>query len=99
MTSKHYEMDRVARENAIEMIGIGTVIKEVVVDKGHRNGPEIHQITSTAIVVIYNQRTHKMVTKLIARPGQIRRYWDREKAPKALIDLAYEHQKMGYNKI
>lgn len=99
MTSKHYTNDRKRRENLIKEIGYGTVIKSVVVDRGHRNGPEIHEISDTGIVTIYNERTGKMITKLIARPAQIARYYnENEVVPSFLIDIAKEHQKKGYNK-
>ena len=97
MTSKHYMTDRQKREAIIEMIGKGTEVKRVVLDKGHKNGAEIHVISSTGIVTIYNQRTKKLITKLIARPGQIRRYWKNEDAPEELIQIARQHQKMNYN--
>ncbi len=97
MTSKHYMTDRQKREAIIEMIGKGTEIKRVVLDKGHKNGAEIHVISSTGIVTIYNQRTKKLITKLIARPGQIKRYWKNEEAPEELIQIARQHQKMNYN--
>lgn len=97
MTSKHYMTDRQKREAIIEMIGKGTEVKRVVLDKGHKNGAEIHVISSTGIVTIYNQRTKKLITKLIARPGQIRRYWKNEEAPEELIQIARQHQKMNYN--
>ena len=98
MTSNHYISDRQARENLIAEIGYGTTIKSVVVDRNHPNGPEIHEISTTGIITIYNQRTHKIVTKLIARPGQIRRYYkENEIIPIELLELAREHQKMAYN--
>lgn len=99
MNSRHWEMDRAEREAIINMIGVGIVIKTVVVDRGHRNGPEVHKITDTGIVIIYNQRTGRMITKLIARPNQIRRYYkEDETIPEDLIQLAKDHQKRGYNK-
>ena len=97
MTSKHYTADRKRREEVIKMIGEGSEVKRVVLDKGHKNGAEIHVISSTGIVTIYNQRTKKLITKLIARPGQIRRYWENETAPTELVQIAREHQKMNYN--
>lgn len=97
MTSKHYSTDRQERENLIRQIGTGTLVKKVRVDRGHSNGAEIHEITSTGIIVIYNERTGKMITKLIARPGQIKRYWEEGKAPKNLVKLAYEHTTKNYN--
>lgn len=98
MTSNHWMKDREAREALIKKIGIGQVIKTVVVDKGHKNGPEIHELTNTGIVVIYNKRSHKMITKLIARPGQVRRYYkENEQVPTDVLKIAREHLKMGYN--
>ena len=97
MTSVHFTRDRQDRENLIKAIGEGKIIKIVVVDKGHKNGPEVHKITDNAIVVIYNQRTGKLITKLIARPNQIKRYYEEGKAPKEILNKAYNHMKKGYN--
>ena len=99
MASRHWENDRQKRSKIIAQIGMGQVIKEVVVDRGHRNGPEIHKVTTTGLVVIYNQRTGIMVTILIARPNQIKRYFEENKVPQEIINLAFEHMKAGYNKM
>ena len=48
---------------------------------------------------IENEKTKRMITKLIARPGQITRYYEQGKAPKELIKLAREHEAMSYNYI
>jgi len=37
-----------------------------------------------------------MVTILIARPNQIKRYFDENEAPQEVINLAIEHTKAGY---
>ena len=97
MTSVHFTRDRQDRENLIKEIGSGKVVKRVVIDRGHRNGPEIHEVTDNAIVNIYNQRTGKLITKLIARPNQIKRYYKEGKAPKEILNKAYDHMKKGYN--
>ena len=91
MNSKHYTKDRQKREAIINTIGIGKVVDSFVIDRGHRNGAEIHKITDTGIIIIYNQHTKKMITKLIARPGQIRRYYKDGKAPKNLIEKAIDN--------
>lgn len=91
MTSKHYLTDRAARETIVNQIGMGKVIDKFVVDRHHRNGAEIHEITDTGIIIIYNQRTKKMITKLIARPGQIKRYYTNGNAPKKLLEIAYQN--------
>lgn len=98
MNSKHYNEDRQRREDLIQKIGYGTTVKTVIIDRGHRNGPEIHEISDTGIITVYNERTKKLVTKLIARPGQIRRYYkENEIIPKNLLQIAKEHQRMAFN--
>ena len=98
MTSKHYTNDRQRREQIINQIGIGKVVASFIVDRGHVNGAERHEITNTGIIVIYNNRTNKMITKLIARPGQIKRYYKEGKAPKDLIKKAIDNTvKNHYN--
>lgn len=100
MASRHWENDRQRRSRIIAQIGMGQVIKEVVVDRGHKNGPEIHKVTTTGLVVIYNQQTGIMVTILIARPNQIKRYFEKEEqVPQETINLAFEHMKAEYNKM
>ena len=97
MTSKHYTEDRQDRENRINEIGQGKAVARFRIDRGHKNGAEIHEISDTAIITIYNERTHRLITKLIARPGQIRRYYAEGKAPKELVNKAYENTKLHYN--
>ena len=98
-TSEHYTQDRATREWVIrEKIGYGKEVAEFVVDRGHRNGAEVHRITSTGIINIYNKRSGKLVTKLIARPGQLRRYYPNGNAPKNLIEKAIDNTvKNRYN--
>ena len=100
MNSRHYTNDRQNREAIITQIGVGTVIKTVVIDRGHRNGPEIHKITDTALILVYNQRSGKLVTKLIARPAQILRYYrEDEPKPTKVVELARVHTKLKYNEM
>lgn len=98
MTSRHYTNDRQKREEIIKKIGYGKIIKSVVVDRGHKNGPEIHNLSDTGIITIQNQKTKKIITKLIARPGQIKRYYkENEIIPSGLLDLARQNQKLALN--
>lgn len=96
MTSRHYNRDRIIREKLIKEIGLGKEIATVRVDRGHKDGAELHTITTTGIIIIRNERTHKMVTKLIARPNQIKRYGINDKK---VLEIAREHQTLGYNMI
>ena len=73
------------------------VIKIAVVDKGHANGDEIHIIYNNGIVKVYNERTHKFITVLIARIPQIERY--NIKVTKAMRKKINSHVANGYNHI
>ncbi len=98
MDSRHYAEERRHREEIISRIGLGRELVTIEVDRNHPKGPELHTITSTGIIIIRNKRSHKIVTKLIARPGQIRRYF--EEVPEIIekvIQITRVHQEMGYN--
>ena len=98
MNSRHYIRDRQNREEIISKIGLGEAVATIRVDRGHPKGPELHTITTTGIIIIRNERSHKIVTKLIARPGQIKRYFtDNEIIPTGLLDIARQHQRLNYN--
>ena len=73
------------------------VLKIAVVNKGHKNGNEIHIIYNNGIIKVYNERTHKFVTVLIARVPQIERY--NVKVTKAMRKKINMHIKQGYNHI
>ena len=64
MISKHYKNKRYKRERFIDrhLNGDGQVIDSFIVDKGHRNGLERHDITDNGIIVIYNARTNLLVS-------------------------------------
>jgi hypothetical protein len=102
LTTAHLTNDRVTRINAIrELIGFGKPVCGFKVDNHHRNGAEYHLITSTALILIFNYNSKKLITVLIARPNQIKRYYDNSNkvAPEELINLAYEHTKKHYNNL
>lgn len=102
MVSKHYKRQRYKREKFIHKCcnGDGKIIDEFIVDKGHVKGLERHCVTDTGIIIIYNAASGKLVSKLIARPNQIKRYYigtDKEPPP-SLLRLAEWHESLGYNK-
>lgn len=103
MVSLHYDMDRYYREMFIYnyLGGDGRVIDSFVVDKGHRNGLERHCITDHGLIVVYNVNSGKMVTKLIARPQQVKRYYanTNKRPPENVLRLCREHQMMGFNNL
>jgi hypothetical protein len=99
----HFNEHRNDRHNKIvSTIGEGKCIAYFLIDKAHPNGNEIHCVYDNGIIVIYNERTKKLITELIARPRQLVRYWDDlgEKFPVEYNDVmekAKEHHKKGYN--
>lgn len=44
------------------------------VDKGHRNGSEVHCILEDASILVYNKKSKRFITTLLGRPGQIDTY-------------------------
>ena len=73
------------------------VAKIAVVNKGHKNGSEIHVIYNNGIVKVYNARTHKFITVLIARVPQIKRY--NIKVTQTMKNKIKSHIAKGYNQI
>ena len=73
------------------------VLKIAVVNKGHKNGEEIHVIYNNGIVKVYNERTCKFITVLIARVPQVERYNIR--VTKTMKHKIESHIKQGYNQI
>ena len=73
------------------------VIKIAVVNKGHKNGNEIHLVYNNGIVKVYNERTRKFITVLIARVPQIERY--KIKVTRTMRNKIKSHIAKGYNQI
>lgn len=73
------------------------VVKIAVVNKGHKNGKEIHLVYNNGVVKIYNANSRKFITVLIARVPQIERY--KVKVTKTMRKKINLHIKNGYNHI
>ena len=100
--TNHCKKERFRRISKIinKIGGYGVGKYSFIIDTNHPNGNEIHTITDNGIIIIQNERTKKYVTCLIARPMQIRRYFNNDKIPtdiNKIIDICFEHQKNGYN--
>lgn len=68
-----------------------------IINKGHRNGYEIHVIYNNGIIRIYNQKTGKHITDLIARIPQVERYGI--KVTKTMRRKIRTHIKAGMNSV
>ena len=73
------------------------VVKIAVVNKGHKNGNEIHLVYNNGIVKIYNANSRRFITVLIARVPQIERY--KIKVTKTMRNKIKSHIAKGYNNI
>lgn len=73
------------------------VVKIAVVNKGHKDGNEVHVIYNNGIVKVYNANTHKFITVLIAREPQVARY--QIKITKTMRKKIDTHIAQGYNEI
>lgn len=78
----------------------GVTLEAFEVDRQHKDGNEVHVITSAGMINIYNLNSKRFITVLGARPGQIRRYfldlgisWSPEiqKVIKKAVELVKEH--------
>lgn len=104
--SNHYKNQRYIRENFIKkhLNGDGKVIDSFVIDRGHEEGAEMHFITENGIIIIQNLATGKIITKLIGREWQIKRYYEstKRKPPpeyKMVLELARWHESLNYNRV
>lgn len=96
----HKSAHRKQRMQAIEeSCGKGEVVAQFIIDKKHRNGNEIHQVKSNGCIDVYNERTGRHITTLIARPKQVERCYNGvgEKIPKELLMKTISNTAKGYN--
>lgn len=73
------------------------VVRIAIVNKGHKDGNEVHVIYNNGIIKIYNANTRKFITVLIAREPQIARY--KIKVTKIMRKKIDAHVANGYNNI
>lgn len=98
--SVHYQTERSERERFInEFIGLGE--EQYAFEYPYNGTTQIHKITTTGIVNVYDRTGERLITRLVARPQQIRRYFEANgrRAPASLVDLARKHAYQGYNEI
>lgn len=75
-----------------------TLLGCYVIDTGHENGLEVHEVWNNGIIKVYNLHTSKFITVLIARVGQMKRYPNIE-ITKTMKRKIKDHVQNGYNEI
>ena len=100
-TTIHYGKFRKDREDFIQKkeYDKGTTVASFRVVRGDGRPPQIHNVTSTGLIIVKDMKG-RVITKMIARPEQIKRLY-REigmEAPEEILMLAYIHNVNGYNR-
>ncbi len=73
--TKHIGQRKNRLESYFKLKEVGSVYDSFIVDKNHENGDEVHVITSTGFIMVFNLKTKKFITVLHARPMQLKRYY------------------------
>jgi len=81
------------------------VVACFLVDKGHKDGQEVHVVTNNGIIYVFNHMKlflgayNALVTILIARPNQVQRLFEacNMTVDEAIIAKCIEHQAQGLN--
>lgn len=90
--------ERLKIANALIFSEKASLLGYYVIDTGHKNGLEVHAVYNNGVIKIYNLRTLKFITVLIARIGQMKRYPDIE-ITKTMKRKIKAHIQNGYNEI
>lgn len=88
---------RIALAKQLIMIESAKIIQYTICDTGHKNGLEVHVIYNNGIVFVYNLKSRKLITVLIARAPQIERY--KIAITKTMRKKINTHVAQGYNNI
>ncbi len=104
---KSFHMNnRNRRMNTVNRIEKKPVIDRCfLVDKGHKDGQELHVVTQEGIIYIYNfmklfcKSNNALITVLIARPNQIKRLYEACNliVDNGIMEKARNHVELKYN--
>lgn len=96
--SFHYKMERRRREKLIQEIGEGTIVSSMIEYSEQSSLTKTYLISDTGIITVVNYSTKKIVTRFIARPNQIKKYYNGE-PPQYLLQIALEHKRHKLNSL
>lgn len=102
--SKHLFYDRQERDSFVHKYNLTNrnIINVFCVNKGHEHGIELHAIYKSGIIKIINPVTRKVITYLVARPRQIKRYYEKcglkiGNKLNQVLAIAHNHKLQGLN--
>lgn len=78
MLSENYTLHvNSERQDRLKLISKKHKIDKIfLIDKGHKNGKELHIITTQSCILIFNYESKRFITVLFARPNQLIRLYD-----------------------
>jgi len=85
-----------ARLQIVHALGELRTHSSYIVDTGHKDGAELHTVCTNGVIVIANLWRAEIITYLIARPGQIKRYGINDNE---LIHLCRTHVYQGLHDV
>jgi len=100
-TTNHLS-DRFSRWSKAIVIGNDAKLnKGFIVDKGHEKGAEIHLVTTSGCIFVYNKKSRKLITVLIARVNQVKRLYTHCGlfAPQGILNNCILNSRKQLNKI
>lgn len=98
--SQHLMLERISRKEYVDKDAEPVKNFIGVVDRGHKNGCEVHALYSDGSIRIFNLNTCRFVTILFARPGQALRLADKRyttKLPQYILDICMLNVNSGKN--
>lgn len=99
--AEHDRKDRIALANHLIFSENAKLDASFIVDFGHKNGKEIHNIYSNGVIKIYNYNTRRFITVLIGSFNQCKRYYNAvgisKYMPQEIEFLCNEHVHNHYN--
>lgn len=101
--TEHMSLEREIRLNAIDLEAKPEKGFISIVDKGHRNGLEIHALFSDGSIRIFNYRTGKLITIKFARVAQMHQIKDcslyPNRIPSRLYQMGRSHERTNKNNL
>jgi hypothetical protein len=101
---RQYRIDRAIELNKGKDGRQSKICKVFLVDKGHKDGKELHCVTEKGIIFILNEQKYLhnkngFITIFFARPNQVKRLYEEigESAPESIVKYCVMNQRNHIN--